>query len=601
MYDPQVPKVARTIYAAFVLLLFLSSGVLVIYLFTPYEWVKKVLDSLPRDRDLELYTPDFERRAKHYLQMVVIGMALGTLFFWRRRDTVLRSLNEGWSGLTRYAGEQFGYIRKFFREESRFHKTALLIVLIFGLLIRLIYLINQPINHDEARTVYDFAHESFAELLTNYGVPNNHIFLSFLIKISIFLFGNHVWSIRLSVFLAGVFVLVMTYITCRVLLGRQIALLSTALCAVSYPLVQYSSNARGYMLVIFFFLCLLYLGEQIKSSDNRVAEKLFALCAGLGAWTIPVMLYPFTIAVLWLFVSPNRSRMDIINSAVRISIFTGIFVGIVYGPMLLRMGPAALTSDQNVAPKDWSFLWPDFVDMLTILNDSLHRSMPKEVQFFLFSLAILGLVFPHARQRTAIRLAFVSLIPSILWIVLQRRIAFARVWLFLIPVYFFLIATGISVVLHEIRKVERLSTVSVAVVCAALVALFLRGTIRGITYPMKVGGSCTAALEVVAFLAPQLDENTVLETATPCSGPIRYYLNIANVSLDHFYWNRGKSANAASLQKFDQIFLVMMEPRHDFDFFNYGRRIRNYGPPRLVKKFPDLKIYRMDRIESSDD
>ena len=73
---------------------------------------------------------------------------------------------------------------------------------------------------------------------------------------------------------------------------RDSALLGAALAAASTPLILYSTNARGYSLVVVLFLCLLLQAHRMREAPTMRDYALFAALSTLGLYTIPVMFYP---------------------------------------------------------------------------------------------------------------------------------------------------------------------------------------------------------------------------------------------------------------------------------------------------------------------
>jgi hypothetical protein len=67
-----------------------------------------------------------------------------------------------------------------------------------------IVFIMRPFAHDEAYTVSVLVASPLHESLSDYYLPNNHLFHTFLAHISYLFFGYQQWAMRLPAFLAGV-------------------------------------------------------------------------------------------------------------------------------------------------------------------------------------------------------------------------------------------------------------------------------------------------------------------------------------------------------------------------------------------------------------
>jgi hypothetical protein len=64
--------------------------------------------------------------------------------------------------------------------------------------------IMQPFKHDEAYTVTVFANQPLWGALSDYHLPNNHLFHTLLVHLTYSLFGYSQWAVRLPALLAGI-------------------------------------------------------------------------------------------------------------------------------------------------------------------------------------------------------------------------------------------------------------------------------------------------------------------------------------------------------------------------------------------------------------
>src|SRR5687767_791507 len=120
---------------------------------------------------------------------------------------------------------------------------------------RALYL-GQPMRYDEAVTYMYFVRLDWADALSTYTYPNNHLFHTALAKAAASVFGPSPAVLRLPAFLAGVVLPLTTYVMVRLLYEGRAALIASALIATSGTLVMYSANARGYTIVALAFTLL---------------------------------------------------------------------------------------------------------------------------------------------------------------------------------------------------------------------------------------------------------------------------------------------------------------------------------------------------------
>lgn len=192
-------------------------------------------------------------------------------------------------------------------EAGRIDWLALAIVGIGGVLLRVLYL-DQPMRYDEAYSFLYFALPSLRTAVSDYTVPNNHIFHTVLVWISTHLLGESPWAIRLPVFVAGLLSVPAAWFAARSLAGRGAGLFAAALTAVLPSLLLYSTNARAYTLVGLGTLLLIWVGNRLLDEESLSLWMAIVGIGALGLWAAPVMLYPLGAVLAWLLV--ERVRTD---------------------------------------------------------------------------------------------------------------------------------------------------------------------------------------------------------------------------------------------------------------------------------------------------
>ncbi len=265
----------------------------------PFELVKTRLDALAADGDVEWFTPDeFARRARG-LRLLGSALVVVAVGLFAKRHAMARGLAFVLGSFGAYCRDAAKRAVGTMRSETGMHTALFLGIFAIGAAIRVLFLF-QPIRYDEAFTYLNFASRPWAVALSDYSWPNNHIFHTALVRASYLLFGDGVWAIRLPAFVAGALVPPATYLVVRSFYDRRGALMAMGLAAASSPLVLYSTNARGYTILTVFALVLLALARDQKVKAHPGGWIAIVVVSALGAFTLPVMLYPFGIAVGWL-------------------------------------------------------------------------------------------------------------------------------------------------------------------------------------------------------------------------------------------------------------------------------------------------------------
>lgn len=186
---------------------------------------------------------------------------------------------------------------------------ALGVVLLAGAGLRLA-LLNQPMAYDEAYSYRSFARHSFVEAIGEHNSANNHLLNTLGMFVTSRLFGPWEWALRLPVFCCGLALMPAVYFWIRRQSGGPIALMATALVAVSPLMISYSVDARGYSYVA---LAAILLDDALRRLDR--GEGSFArnwAVAGLsvtfGMWALILMAFPIVGAALWYVLIPIVRR-----------------------------------------------------------------------------------------------------------------------------------------------------------------------------------------------------------------------------------------------------------------------------------------------------
>src|SRR5262245_2123319 len=214
--------------------------------------------------------------------------------------------------------------------------------------------LGQPMRYDESITYLLFVRRPWADALSLYTYPNNHVFHTLLAKASVTVFGDAPWAIRLPAFLAGVLVVPATYAAARALYGARAALVAAAIVAASGALTLYATNARGYSLVVLAFLLLVVIGARLLNGGPSSLWFTFAVVAALGLWTVPTMMYPLGTVAVWLALSLliDRRTGELRRLGTALGVTAALTI-LAYWPVITREGVGAITRNRFVASTGW--------------------------------------------------------------------------------------------------------------------------------------------------------------------------------------------------------------------------------------------------------
>jgi len=417
-------------------------------------------------------------------------------------------------------------LRDAWRSEDREHRLALVSIAVIALVLRALHL-GQPIRHDEAVTWLEFARYPIADALARYHDPNNHVLHTLLVKASAGIFGSDPWALRVPAFLAGIAVVPATYAGARVLYGSRAALFAAALVAASGALTLYSANARGYSMVVLAFLLLVLTGARLIAAPSLRLWAAFAVIAALGAWTIPVMIFPLGAVSLWLaltFALAGR-RTDVGRLAATLAVVAAM-VALAYAPVASRAGFGTLVRNRLAT----SSAWPTFLSDLATTGWQAIGSWGLGLPPLITALVVACAAWALARHASLSRLPVGLPVAAFVWcawlLVISHHAPFPRVWLWLLPLGAALAGAGATDLLSRWRASRaqfdrRAPLIAVLFALGAAASVSLSGAVR----LTNDTGIFVEAPEVAAALKAILRPGDRVVAPVPSNGPLAFHMD----------------------------------------------------------------------------
>lgn len=408
--------------------------------------------------------------------------------------------------------------------------------------------LGQPVRYDEAVTWMEYASRPLPEALSLYDLPNNHLFHTLLAHLSTDVLGPGVRTLRLPAYLAGVLTVPATWAVGRRLHGASAGLLAAALAAVSPVLVLFSTNARGYGMLVLAFLALALLASELRHRSSPLLWSAFAVTAALAGWTMPAALYPAVAAGIWI-VWPARREEAVRPLTERLAGLATAGVGaagltaLLYAPVLGRSGWRSVVANRFVAPDPVDEFVVEVPGFLTsVLREWAHGLPVWLVGLFGLGAAVAAVGRGAEPEGRPPALLPAALVGSILVLLATRRAPFARVWLHLLPAAAVFAAAGLAELVRilseavgpgsgvETRKsrrppVRRAGRGGAGLALAVLVAggvHLLRAdpvTTWGLT------GSLPAGDRVAGLLASRMEPGDAARAPIPSDAPLEYYFS----------------------------------------------------------------------------
>ena len=223
--------------------------------------------------------------------------------------------------------------------------------------------LNNGLWYDEIKTLLESVQSPLIRILTVFPGDNQHTLFSVLAHLSISVFGDHPWSLRLPSMLLGAATVPLVFLFAREFCGRTEALLASLLLAVSYHHIWFSQSARGY--AVLGFLAVLASWLLLRGLRRGRASDFvwYAVAAALGVYTHVTMIFLVAshamLCVLPLgvptFDAERRARWRLPMLGF---ILAGVFTLVLYSPVLLEVHSAVgkKSDPTNGATAKWAFV-----------------------------------------------------------------------------------------------------------------------------------------------------------------------------------------------------------------------------------------------------
>ena len=339
--------------------------------------------------------------------------------------------------------------------------------------------LNRPISGDLAAMLFMHFPTSWDSLLLNYRDTNQWTLYIFLAKLSLEIFGDNEFALRLPDFLAGIFVIPLAYRVGLLMTSSRLGSLITAfLLTFSSFHINRMQVSKGYLLTVFFALLVVFITYKLLEKEHFTRWGILFFLTGLGMiLLVPTNVHFLTgIGVFYVFVifknhkNFNYTFNDLIKLMWPVILLFSVIVGYCLNilsdltrgiagecmiPIHIR-GNAICT--MNVG---------SYFERLIEFFDSFIS--PWSSWFYLFLL--FGLVRLYKTNEFVL---FISLIviPNIINLI-SGSIGPARVYIFWLPFILLLIGFGIAEFLIWIQsRFSNLLAYSVGTIILAIIVFY---------------------------------------------------------------------------------------------------------------------------------
>ncbi len=562
-----------------------ASAVLLASPFLSYELFVAHLDAFTVDGDANVSREEFDSIVWR-LRVLAGGFAVLAAALAAFGDPIHRVLGDvgrSWSLSVRTAPS---LLRTWVVREEGGYLAAFGLVFGAAVAIRVAYL-DVPMRYDEATTYNNFVSKPLYVALANYPTPNNHLLHTFLAKVSVTVFGNEPWAVRLPALVAGIALVPATFALGRVLYGRMAALLAAALVAASSTLVEYSTNARGYTLAALATVVSFLAAARALEKDSAGAWGVVAIAGALGLYAVPIMVYPLGGAFVWILFSgwlAGRSGRQLLARLGACAVAVTILTFVLYAPIYAASGVQSVTSNEFVEPRSWTALLELFPEHASDTVETWTRDLPLIASVLVAAGVLAGLVLTPRISRYPVPPLLALAVWASLMLVLQRVVPFTRVWLFVVPLALAL-AAGFYGWLLERRPTGARAAPAVAAIVAVGASLLVLSSDS--VRESRETGALLAAPEIATYLAERVEsEDRILATGSDTI--LEYYLERDGVDAGTLLYTTESRSRT-------YVVVNVLGGQTIEDLLRQLDGAPEIGPPTLLKNFGSGRVYLVER------
>ena len=412
---------------------------------------------------------------------------------------------------------------------SRRDNALLLMIVAAGLALRLLF-IDQPMRADESSTFMVYAKGDLASALT-YLSPNNHVLHTLFVKAATAMFGGSPEAIRLPALAFGCLSIVLAFCACRRLGSNGLA--AATIVSISPYLVLFSTNARGYTLLVCLVLLLLIVGDLFIRRPTAGGATIFALVAALGMLTMPTMAFALAGIFAWMgwctIARASAGSTPALAQLFWCGVKSVAFSLVLYAPTIWLSGVAALLSNEFVRPQSMGA----FASGLRWHVEATAHQFTRDVSWG--ALAVVGIVCIYGLWRSLrdpssriVSLCICLVAGAVALLLATRRIPFERTWIYWIPIVALLADVGLTRAIAAMNGLGRAFLVASFLLAMATPALH---TAQGSVAKYDDTGLFTDGPEVGKLLAGDMSDGDGL--FIPCC---------QNYSVFYYLWRFGAPA-----------------------------------------------------------
>ena len=363
------------------------------------------------------------------LQIVVLIISL-------KKPFILQKIKDCFSAILEYPK----WLWKSFKKLNKIERISLSSFIILLIIQRLWLSSITYVIYDEAWTYLAFTSKNPLVAACFYPTSNNHILFSHLTQFTKLLPFDILTNLRLSTLIPNILAVITLFICLRKYVKPLAAWCGIVLFAFSFPMVYYGFVARGYSLIVLFFIVGFFsLIEILQNFENKKAWYRLLISSVLGFYTIPIYLYPFVslfgFSMIFFWVNKNKTA---VLKTIKYALATCIITFAVYTPVFAVSGIQSVTSNKFVNPLSIKEVMSGF---FTHIHQTFHffTTSNNSYIFAFFLLTIIVLALKKIEFKPAIYLSIFTILMVPILIFIHKVLPVERTWIYLlVPLTFIL-------------------------------------------------------------------------------------------------------------------------------------------------------------------
>ena len=566
----------------------------------PYSVYKKLGDGFASDGNMERLTPQYVLIFRLSMGMLLI-LILG-LFFWKIID---------WDGRKRFfksvwalPGRCWHDIKPFFHDLGTAMKPdgiqfwLFLLIFIAGVIVRILHL-NDPLMHDEAYSMAIWGRSDLLFAISDYHLPNNHVFHSVLVNLVYHHIGKTVPLLRMPVFISGCLLIIAVWLVGKLFYNDYIALAAAGLTAFAPFLISYSYNARGYEIQALFSVMTFGLAVYGKRKQNIFSWILLILFSALNFFTLPIALYPFGGICVWLllnvifFDSENakwRSRCQLMKYLIFMGISVTVITMLLYTPLLRYSGWNSFFGNIYIGGTEAATYTETMISRLKDNIDAFFGTWPITVVYFITIGVILSIVMFRKNAKEKISYGLALLLWMGILIPFQKPNLWPRTLLFMHPFLLLFASSGI----YGLKRISKLNVV----ITVVFPIIILIAGISQFQFERKISPDEKAVQVILAEEGKNAD-NVHLATAAQDNAPLWIYADAYGLPRKIFDKNAAFNTVYAFVNPLNDSYLGPKTLDDLLERFGPGNNFIDMKSAKILIDEPYCILYRFDCHESA--